>query len=132
VHSPLQVKAIQQMTLTPTITQFDFWLGFINLDGRRELAFSATLTGKVTRYTSLTEAREAGIEAEMANGEMYERLIKNSPREDIVTVLENLQAASRQRHRPAFRRLTRAWQPMASRWAPRRQREKTPDRSIIA
>jgi hypothetical protein len=60
--------------------------------------------GKVDRYTSLEDACRAGVEAEIANGEMYGRLIQNSRREDILTVLGNLQAASQQRHLPAFRR----------------------------
>jgi len=60
--------------------------------------------GKVTRYPSLTAACEAGIEAEIVNGEMYTRLMATNPRPDILTVLRNLQAASQQRHLPAFRR----------------------------
>jgi hypothetical protein len=35
---------------------------------------------------------------------MYTRLMATNPRLDILTVLRNLQAASQQRHLPAFRR----------------------------
>jgi len=60
--------------------------------------------GKVARYASLQAACEAGVTAEIANGEMYERLLGASLRPDIVTVLRNLQEASQQRHLAAFRR----------------------------
>jgi hypothetical protein len=60
--------------------------------------------GKVPRYPSLQAACEAGVEAEIANGAMYERLLAATQRADIVTVLRNLQEASQQRHLPAFRR----------------------------
>lgn len=60
--------------------------------------------GRVAHYPSLTAACEAGIEAEIVNGEMYTRLLATHPRADILTVLSNLQAASQQRHLPAFRR----------------------------
>ena len=61
-------------------------------------------TGKIARYVSLQAACEAGVAAEIANGEMYERLLKETPRPDILTVLRNLQEASQQRHLPAFQR----------------------------
>jgi hypothetical protein len=60
--------------------------------------------GKVERYSSLQAACEAAVTAEIANGEMYERLLGSSLRPDIVTVLRNLQEASQQRHLVAFRR----------------------------
>ncbi|WP_051921112.1 ferritin-like domain-containing protein [Porticoccus hydrocarbonoclasticus] len=60
--------------------------------------------GKVERYASLQAACEAGVSAEIANGEMYERLIGSSQRPNIVMVLRNLQEASQQRHLPAFQR----------------------------
>jgi len=56
------------------------------------------------RYASLQEACEAGVAAEIANGEMYERLLRATQRPDILTVLRNLQEASQQRHLPAFQR----------------------------
>lgn len=60
--------------------------------------------GRVTRYESPLEACRAGVAAEIANAGLYERLIASCSRADIVTVLRNLQAASRDRHLPAFRR----------------------------
>ena len=60
--------------------------------------------GKVARYASPRAACEAGVAAEIANGEMYDRLLKATPRQDILTVLHNLQEASQQRHLPAFQR----------------------------
>lgn len=61
-------------------------------------------TGKVTRYASRQEACAAAVAAEIANGEMYERLLEATQRPDILTVLRNLQEASQQRHLPAFQR----------------------------
>ena len=60
--------------------------------------------GRVERYASLQAACEAGVAAEIANGEMYERLLRASQRPDILTVLRNLQEASQQRHLAAFQR----------------------------
>jgi hypothetical protein len=60
--------------------------------------------GKVERYRSLQAACEAGVAAETANGEMYERLLAQTQREDILEVLSSLQRASQQRHLPAFQR----------------------------
>lgn len=60
--------------------------------------------GKVERYASLQAACEAGVAGEIANGAMYERLVGQTQRADILTVLRNLQEASQQRHLPAFQR----------------------------
>ena len=60
--------------------------------------------GKVTRYSSLLAACEAGVAAEVVNGEMYERLLGATARPDILAVFRNLQEASQQRHLPAFQR----------------------------
>ena len=63
-----------------------------------------TWKGRVDRYESLQGACEASVEAERENGEMYERLLTTTTRTDILTVLRNLQAASQERHLPAFQR----------------------------
>jgi hypothetical protein len=60
--------------------------------------------GKVTRFASRQAACEAGVTAEIANGEMYERLLESTQRPDILTVLRSLQEASQERHLPAFQR----------------------------
>lgn len=61
-------------------------------------------SGKVARYANLQAACEASVKDEIANGEMYARLLKTTQRPDILNVLRNLQAASQQRHLPAFQR----------------------------
>jgi len=61
-------------------------------------------TGKVERYASLQAACEAGVAAEIANAEIYERLLKATERPDILSVFRNLRDASQQRHLPAFER----------------------------
>lgn len=63
-----------------------------------------TWPGRVDRYPSLQAACEAGVAAEIANAGMYDRLLTTTERPDILTVLRNLQAASQQRHLPAFQR----------------------------
>ncbi len=63
--------------------------------------------GRVAHYPSLQAACEAGVAAEIANGEMYERLLGQTQRDDILRVLRNLQEASQQRHLPAFQRCAR-------------------------
>lgn len=60
--------------------------------------------GKVERYASLQAACEAGVVGEVANGQMYERLLGQTQRADILAVLRRLQQASQQRHLPAFQR----------------------------
>ena len=63
-----------------------------------------TWAGKVSRYASLQEACEAGVAAEIENGEMYDRLLKSTKKPDILNVFRNLQQASQKRHLAAFRR----------------------------
>lgn len=63
-----------------------------------------TWPGQVTRYKSLQEACQAGVEAEIENGGMYTRLLKSTDRSDILNVFRNLQQASQQNHLPAFQR----------------------------
>lgn len=60
--------------------------------------------GRVPRFASIQEACEAGIEAEVANAALYERLLGSTTRQDILRVFGNLARASRERHLPAFRR----------------------------
>lgn len=63
-----------------------------------------TWPGRVQRYPTLQAACEAAVNAEVANGEMYERLLSMTRRPEILGVLRNLQEASQQRHLPAFER----------------------------
>ena len=60
--------------------------------------------GRVKRFDSLHSACEAAVTAEIANAELYERLLAATERPDILSVLRNLQEASQQRHLPAFQR----------------------------
>lgn len=60
--------------------------------------------GKTPRYASLQEACEAGAAAEVANGELYDRLLAATDHPDILAVFRNLQEASQKRHLPAFER----------------------------
>lgn len=59
---------------------------------------------KVERYSSVPAACKASVAAEVANGELYERLFKTELRPEIVSVLRRLQDASLERHLPAFQR----------------------------
>jgi hypothetical protein len=60
--------------------------------------------GRVPRFSSVREACAAGIDAEIANTALFDRLMRSTRREDILAVLRNLQRASQERHLPAFRR----------------------------
>jgi hypothetical protein len=60
--------------------------------------------GKAPRFASLHGACLAGVEAEIENARLYERLLASTQRPDILTVFRNLQEASQLRHLPAFRR----------------------------
>ena len=50
--------------------------------------------GRIERYANLQEACAAGVAAEIANGDMYDRLLASTRREEILTVLRSLRAAS--------------------------------------
>jgi hypothetical protein len=56
------------------------------------------------RFDSLADACAAGVQGEIDNGELYDRLLAASERPDIRHVLSRLQEASQQRHLPAFQR----------------------------
>jgi hypothetical protein len=59
---------------------------------------------KAPRFASLHEACLAGMEAEIENARLYERVLASTQRPDMLTVFRNLQEASQLRHLPAFRR----------------------------
>ena len=60
--------------------------------------------GRVPRYESVTSACAAAVQAEIDNAELYERIMKSTKRSRILTVFQNLHAASQQRHLSAFQR----------------------------
>ncbi len=76
-----------------------------NLYRRYDVPLPAnTWPGRAPRFASVQAACEAAVIAEIANGQMYERLLGSTQRLDILTVLCKLKAASQQRHPPAFQR----------------------------
>ncbi len=60
--------------------------------------------GRVARYGTLAEACAAGVDAEVENAALYERLLACTGRPDMLRVFRNLQRASQERHLLAFRR----------------------------
>ena len=63
-----------------------------------------TWAGRVPRYANLREACEAGVNAEIENASLYDRLLHSTNRPDLLGVFGNLQRASQERHLQAFRR----------------------------
>lgn len=60
---------------------------------------------KIDKTESIMDACKAGVEAEIENAEMYDRLLKATEGyPDIQRVMMNLQRASAQNHLPAFQR----------------------------
>jgi rubrerythrin len=59
---------------------------------------------RVTAPATLAEACRAGVEAEIENQAMYERLLKEINEPQTLAVMQRLQRASQERHLPAFQR----------------------------
>jgi rubrerythrin len=59
---------------------------------------------RVAAPRTLTEACESGVEAETDNAAMYERLIAQVSDPMVRRVMRRLEAASQERHLPAFKR----------------------------
>ena len=59
---------------------------------------------RIVPPASLLEACKQGVAAELENAAMYDRLLTATEQADVRMVLERLQAASRDRHLPAFQR----------------------------
>lgn len=60
--------------------------------------------GNVPKFKSVAEACRAGVDAEIVNKQLYEKLFKTKAREDILIVYRALQKASEENHLPAFER----------------------------
>ena len=60
--------------------------------------------GNRPKFQSVKDACKAGIDAEIANAALYDKLFKSTKREDILFVYKNLQRASNENHLPAFKR----------------------------
>ena len=60
--------------------------------------------GKVPTYKTVAEACKAGVDAEIANRDLYTRIFKSTERQDILDTYRALQRASEENHLPAFQR----------------------------
>ncbi len=60
--------------------------------------------GNAPRFQSVAEACKAGVDAEIANRDLYTKLFDSTKREDILVVYRALQSASEDNHLPAFER----------------------------
>jgi rubrerythrin len=60
--------------------------------------------GRAGAPSTLAEACRAGVEAEIENAGMYERLLRQISDPAVLAVMKRLQRASQERHLPAFRR----------------------------
>jgi len=60
--------------------------------------------GNVPSFATLNDACQTGVDAEILNVELYDRIFASTEREDIITVYEALQRASNEKHLPAFER----------------------------
>ena len=63
-----------------------------------------TWIGQLAGYESLGAACAAGVQAEIANGGLYDTLLSSTERSDILDVYTSLQRASLEQHLPAFMR----------------------------
>ncbi len=59
---------------------------------------------KVPKFESIVDACLAGIDAEINNAALYDDLLLMTQKKDILQVFKNLQAASQDKHLPAFQR----------------------------
>jgi hypothetical protein len=60
--------------------------------------------GNVPTFDTLTDACEAGVQAEIENAALYDRLFSRVDNPDIIQVFTSLQQASQTQHLPAFER----------------------------
>jgi len=59
--------------------------------------------GTVTSPSTVAEACQLGVEAELANIAMYDQLLESTPEPDVLQVFSSNRAASLDNHLPAFR-----------------------------
>lgn len=60
--------------------------------------------GQAPRFASVHAACMAGVQGEIDNVALYDRLLQSTRRADILDVFQSLRAASQDRHLPAFQR----------------------------
>lgn len=119
LHEALDDEYLSWTTYDQVLRDFGEVRPFINIRGAEARHIEALRTlyirygvempkntwlGRVERYPDLQTACEAGVKAEIANAEMYGRLLTVVQRPDVRRVLIRLQTASQQRHLPAFER----------------------------
>lgn len=61
-----------------------------------------TWIGSVPQFDSVADACQAGVDAEIANADLYEMLFLMTERADLLRVFTNLQTASQNSHLPEF------------------------------
>lgn len=62
--------------------------------------------GRTPRYSSIEEACQGGVDAEIDHAVLYDRLLSGTERDDLRWTYRNLQRASQENHLPAFERHT--------------------------
>ena len=60
--------------------------------------------GKAPRFASVHEGCVAGVQGEIDNVAIYDRLLRATQRSDLLDVFQSLRSASQDRHLPAFQR----------------------------
>jgi len=60
--------------------------------------------GNIGSYSSIGQACQVGVEAEIANADLYDGLFSKVDNQDITAVFTSLRDASREKHLPAFQR----------------------------
>jgi len=68
-----------------------------------------TLYDKVPEFETVKEACEAGVQAEIDNAALYDRLFAEVDNQDITFVFQNLRDASEKSHLPAFENCVRRY-----------------------
>ena len=60
--------------------------------------------GQAPRFSSFEEACQAGVQDEIDNAALYDRVLAGTERDDLLNTYRNLQRASQENHLPAFER----------------------------
>lgn len=63
--------------------------------------------GKITGYNSFKEACLAGVNAEVENVALYDKIYSMTDDSELIAVFNSLQSASQNKHLPAFQRCAR-------------------------
>jgi hypothetical protein len=138
LHEALEDEYKAWATYDQVIRDFGAVRPFINIresEARHIAALSALFArhglplpqnawpGKVRRFESLRAACQAGVDGEIENERLYERLLGAARHADVRAVFERLRDASRLRHLPAFRRCV-AREAASAAEGPRRRRRR--------